>query len=594
MAQYVRLIVHRPHRNSVNLFEQAGIVAINIRGFDPEDDYQIKQSKGDFGLQEFATNGDIVLEDGVIDVRSRRIIQRLALAKADAVKLEDFDQAKLIKVAQASVVKAGHTLVRLDRLKKEAVKAEDFDYAKEVKMEGDKVRAAVDEEIMSLRLHDMNPHKPPPMHRAATQVSANVRAPDYLKQAGMNSDPSLLSNRENEQISPPANEFKEYKEESPFSARKIAAPYMPAFIEQYEDIDEPASPVSVGGDRYNITEEMAADISPRSAREEVVSGPHPLEGVPNYRDLPEPEPWSSEFHDEAERSGIIQRLGDYRARCAYSKAFVLREAVLLKTSLLLTQHGQQVELPPLRDCLGEVCSLLCLLMEDKIHQVIMRAVGLLEDVLSLVQTTGINRTMAAPLLESILVILMRRLADGNHRLRELARVGVDCFVNSSVMGPLTVGIHAMRSLSKNELRGHAWRPLVSRLILLRDLVDSFGLDSDLGLSLETVMNFPKNSGCFSHSNGEVRDAAKELTIAVERHTGVVPLSAYLQALRPKQLQDYNESFERAAAGKAPQGPYNKNANRDREVSPRYGPGKPGYHAPRNVGGRVEFRYIVIG
>lgn len=82
LAQYVRLIVHRPHRNPVNLFEQVGLIAVNVRGIEPEElrrremaaanaenadlaeaaqakevemrieDYKMQQKHGDYGLQE--------------------------------------------------------------------------------------------------------------------------------------------------------------------------------------------------------------------------------------------------------------------------------------------------------------------------------------------------------------------------------------------------------------------------------------------------------------------------------------------------------------------------------------------------------------
>jgi centrosomal protein CEP104 len=84
----------------------------------------------------------------------------------------------------------------------------------------------------------------------------------------------------------------------------------------------------------------------------------------------------------------------------------------------------------------------------------------------------------------------------------------------------------------------AWRPILGRLQLLKDLVTTHGVGSSSGLSAENVMGFVKSLNAFSHSNGEVRDAAKYLTVALHKHVGEEPLAPYLELLRPKQLEEY--------------------------------------------------------
>ena len=68
------------------------------------------------------------------------------------------------------------------------------------------------------------------------------------------------------------------------------------------------------------------------------------------------------------------------------------------------------------------------------------------------------------------------------------------------MGPPIVSSFALKPMKKSETRGHAWRPLLARLRLLRDLVSNFGLGKDSGLNLENVMGFPKyvNMGYVSY------------------------------------------------------------------------------------------------
>ena len=67
------------------------------------------------------------------------------------------------------------------------------------------------------------------------------------------------------------------------------------------------------------------------------------------------------------------------------------------------------------------------------------------------------------------------------------------------------------------------------------MVTTFGVGGNTGLSTEAVMNYAKSTGSFAHSNAEVRDSAKELTVAVQGVVGTDAIESYLKALRPKQL-----------------------------------------------------------
>lgn len=54
------------------------------------------------------------------------------------------------------------------------------------------------------------------------------------------------------------------------------------------------------------------------------------------------------------------------------------------------------------------------------------------------------------------------------RLRELSRKGLQLLAESSNIGPAVVGSHALKALPAKQKT--AWRPIVARLQLLRDLV----------------------------------------------------------------------------------------------------------------------------
>ena len=79
----------------------------------------------------------------------------------------------------------------------------------------------------------------------------------------------------------------------------------------------------------------------------------------------------------------------------------------------------------------------------------------------------------------------------------------------------------------------AWRPILGRLQLLTDLVTAYGIGNKgahgdgTGLTVESIMQFIKTNGTFAHSNGEVRDATKDLVVALQKYTGTDPLMPHL-------------------------------------------------------------------
>ena len=136
---------------------------------------------------------------------------------------------------------------------------------------------------------------------------------------------------------------------------------------------------------------------------------------------------------------------------------------------------------------------------------------------------------------------MEKLSDSKERIRESARKGMEILASSANIGPAVVGAHALRPL--NAKQKAAWRPIVARLQILTELINQYGLGSSSGIMAPSVMKFAQDNGCFTHSNGDVRDATKDLTVAVQKHTGTQAIEPYLKGLRPKQLEEYEYAFD---------------------------------------------------
>lgn len=92
----------------------------------------------------------------------------------------------------------------------------------------------------------------------------------------------------------------------------------------------------------------------------------------------------------------------------------------------------------------------------------------------------------------------------------------------------------------------------------------FGLGSSTGLNADALLNFPKSVTAFSNSNAEVRDAAKDLVVAIQRIAGMKQhimfyclnysvalcrvagtpaVESIFPLLRPIQLNEYKAAFE---------------------------------------------------
>jgi centrosomal protein CEP104 len=162
----------------------------------------------------------------------------------------------------------------------------------------------------------------------------------------------------------------------------------------------------------------------------------------------------------------------------------------------------------------------------------------------ILHSAKLGRQVVAPLFDPVIFQLIEKLSDGNQRLREGAKKGLDVLAASSNIGPAVVGAHALRPLVGNNKT--AWRPLSSRLQLLADLVVAYGVGGSTGLNPDSLLAFPKTNAAFEHSNGEVRAAAKTLVVAIQKVIGTPPLESVLASLRPKQREEYEAAFESAA------------------------------------------------
>jgi hypothetical protein len=85
----------------------------------------------------------------------------------------------------------------------------------------------------------------------------------------------------------------------------------------------------------------------------------------------------------ANESDIADLLGEFLTRCLFSKTWALREAAVYKVRLLLKEEFEHT--PGLAVCLRALVTVATLIADDKIAQVFMIGLGLLDDILKVLK-----------------------------------------------------------------------------------------------------------------------------------------------------------------------------------------------------------------
>ena len=132
----VKFNLLRCHNNSHNIYNQVGLIAISVLGEFPNINTMNDKNANIENMEK--------LEDEMMyDPATLKRLKELYRAKKKAVELEDFDEAKRIKVAIDSLKSVSQSLIQLEERKKIAIKNDDFDAAKLIKYEIDRLRNAV-------------------------------------------------------------------------------------------------------------------------------------------------------------------------------------------------------------------------------------------------------------------------------------------------------------------------------------------------------------------------------------------------------------------------------------------------------------------
>jgi centrosomal protein CEP104 len=132
---YLKLVLQKNYLNKYNVFNQVGIISIDFFGI------PFLLGKSDLYLRESLKNFDLTEED--LDDVSQEKIKILKGQQEEAIRNEDYDEAKRLKISIDKIKHIGRKIFELETQKKVYVNNEDFDNAKIMKFEIDRLKSSL-------------------------------------------------------------------------------------------------------------------------------------------------------------------------------------------------------------------------------------------------------------------------------------------------------------------------------------------------------------------------------------------------------------------------------------------------------------------
>ncbi|KAE8989823.1 hypothetical protein PR003_g24522 [Phytophthora rubi] len=503
----LKLRIHACHVNEHNLYNQVGIMAINLCG-EPLGLLPSHSTDEDVGVKARnklrASGSEDLSFDLRFDAKTAARIREIQVAKDQAVANEDYDQAKRLKQMEEQLKSIGLQLARLEAQKREAVANEDYDLAKKIKHEIGMLEASVGS-------NETQPILPIPAVAPSPSRSQVLPRIGALQRSSSNFSPRDM-----------------YPEEQPHVAKSGSF---------YGDGSGSLRQSGQGGFPGGNEQDPAGGADYGDEEEGVDGGPNPhFRGIPDAENLPDPDEIPPALAKESEE--LIAVIGPFFTRCVYSNLWNHRDAAIRKVTMEMDSYPVE----PMR--LLEVCSTLAQSgAGDRIAQVALSAFGLLDRMVSF--GARVRRDDMCRILGNSMTQLINKLGESQAKVRDEAAAVLGRLAAAKNVGVAFVTSH----LTKRSKKPLGLKLLQGRLLVLKKLLGDFELLPDGDFSVPGIMSFLEDCNCLAHQSREIRDAAKDITVALYLVVGA-DVEGYLKSLRPKQLEEYQAAFEAAETAKA--------------------------------------------
>jgi len=560
----LRLVIHRPHANSLNAGAQAGLVALNIVG-EPLPAQAPGGGVPSVVLSEpvsCGADGVPVVEadaDAGLDPATAQLLRQLGEAKAAAVQREDFDEAKRLRDALSAARAVAQRRQALEARKADAIAVEDYDAAKALKADiaaldaqGGAAAAAASaraahapssRRVTIPEAPPVSPHRVEAPRRSLEQVSPAAAPRQGRPSVSATAMHTHLPWDERPAVSKATaaaaggeggeGEESIWEEEAPSpSAPPKAAPSYPAV--------GVSSSARLPHSRHAADDPVgAAPGAPPAASHDPVA-----EGF--SAELPLAEPLSAA--DAKDHGPLGSHVGEYTVMALCSKNWALRDAGLTRLEACLAQQqplgGPDGAQPLGADAVRGLSRCVARALRDKVATVALGGARLLRALLLRPDLpTQAVKEAARDALQELLLALVERCGDANARVHVAAMEALLQLAQHPGVGLQPVAQPLLRP-PKNM---GAAKPLLGRLAVLEALAAAHGQQ----LSGDAAM--PLLGKCLESASGDVRAAALKLC-AVLAGTGSARPDALMRML-PKTLKPaMREAVAEALGAPAPAPP----------------------------------------
>ena len=553
VAQAVKLVPHRCHVNSLNIYNQVGIVALNIigerapgGGADAAHGALVPSlgARGPGAAAAAVPSTEDITLDLQVDGLTAEKIRSLEVEKRAAVRDERYDDAKFFKDQIDKLRMLGRKIAELEAHKRRAVEVEDYSTAKVLKAEVDRLRAAgaenLDDAAHKQSVQDSRPRVRDPMELFNRVLPPEERAKqaETILSASQEGIPAVnISAFHQQQYDEVVASPEAMKHSPPYAPPAAASPAPAAAASPPPPVarmpEPPAAGLPPAAGAYVPHDEKLLPVPARAQglMEPAAEDNTPPE-LPTQGGLPAPEEIPAALAAEAEP--FVELFGEHTARCVMSRNWQLREAGVDEVAGAIADGsvagGRDASYPT-------AVKLLSRALKDRVPGVFHAGVRLLD---ALVEHAGPevgDRNFQGRIGEAV-ARLMERLGDVNQRVRTVSGEALLMLASHEVCGLGVVAPLVTRPV-KNAA---AAKPLIGRLEVLSQLVDAHGVGH--GLSADAVMPIARVG--LDHQSGEVRDAAIHLSAAVHGHVGQA-VERHLKGVKPALRELLNAEFSGGAA-----------------------------------------------
>ncbi|KAG0037564.1 hypothetical protein BGZ82_002288 [Podila clonocystis] len=561
-GEYLRVVIRQCHVNPLNIYHQVAILALNVLGepLDVElmgeserldfDEFEIVNGPGHgvseasmippmIPLPEVSSDANNISEavrslsiaeikdhpGSYLDHDVQGLVAGFVKAKLDAAKVEDFSSAKLFKSGYESILKFADEIQGLDIEKQQAVDSDDFDLAQELK---------------------------------AKVTSAKSRLMRHIEDSGFYT--TLEGEHTNITLTPP-NQGKSPQEKDAFTTLKTSFP---------RTIPSPTGSQTTSGSPGNSANfsKSPSENRPSRLQQPQSYSPmsktspkphHHLTALQTLREGAFDQLSHSSFGYEGDHPDELTELerknfsiclevfSNKIVACLASRELQVRLYALdyvkehLENEYDADDHEHRVDRTLLARAVFQAISVG---LTDTREKVVSMALALLDQVVKFCLQNEIPHSIAHHSLEPIFSLLLVKASDLNTRVSQATLNRIVTLCNCFRTHP-----YSILPLVFRPARGTVmYRQSQSRIEVVARLVNEYGVydraagkGTPGGLDFENITEFA--IPYLSHTNGEVRVAARKLIIDVCKFLNKTRVEQFLPGVKPLIIESIQKELQ---------------------------------------------------